>query len=327
MTSTLKASLGVMFPSAKQQLSVYFQAGPEMAEHMLKITANYSLLSCLDTPISKVVSVDLHLIRPFETTVDFRPQPFDGAWPSYFNISETDAEHGAPDGGREAIGLSQRLAASVAIASLAPTDLFLEAIALQLHGQLERAICNIRPDEDLNPTATTLSPQQVQQRRFIMDLQALTLDDCHNTHFDLQLQIIWRRDTAGPLVTTYIHLSELVIPFGEPHVLAAVKGDRSQCVAMPLEYVIENPSHHVLSFSIAMEASEDFAFSGPKAASVQLVPFSRHVLQYTICPLVHGVWINPQIKIIDIHWNKLLKVIATGDTKDTKRGISIWVDD
>ena len=83
---------------------------------------------------------------------------------------------------------------------------------------------------------------------------------------------------------------------------------------------------HVLSFSISMEASEDFAFSGPKATAVQLVPLSRHVVRYKLLPLMKGKWISPQIKVLDVHWNKILKPVATGDMKSDRRGVLIWVD-
>lgn len=324
----LKTSLGLMPPSETRHLVLNFQAESETAEHTLLITANYILLSDPDTPVSKVISVDMLLLRPFEANFEFVPQLQENPWPSYFHLGEDSIlPHHTDTGDVKATGLSQRWAVKAAIASFASTGLVLEAVDLQLAAPAEQALCTVSPNVGHQSATGTLSPHQIQERHFVMDLQKVSLDDCSTTYFDLQLQIAWHRNAAGASsAITYLHLPELVIPFGEPRVLASKKLKRRESRTLEVNYMIENPSMQVLSFSVTMDASEDFAFSGPKATSVQLIPQSRHVISYDLLPLVRSKWIDLRVKIIDVHWNKMLKVNATGDIKSNKRGISIWID-
>lgn len=313
----LKTSLGSMASSEVRRLTFSFQAVSETPQHTLEITANYFLLSDPDTPVSKAVSMDMLVLRPFEANFNFVPQIKEDTWPSFFLVDEETTIS-------KAKGLDQRWAVHAAIASFASTDLILEAVDLQLAANPESAVCNMLPNAELQSTAATLLPQEILERHFIMDLQSMSLDDCRTTYLDLQLRILWRRNTADiPSALTYLRLPELLVPFSEPRVLASARHDRGK---LELRYMIENPSMHVLSFSVTMEASEDFAFSGPKATSLQLVPYSRQSIQYTLLPL-HTRWIKPEIRIVDVTWNKILEVQATGDLKGSKDGISIWIDD
>lgn len=313
----IKTSLGSMASSEKRRLTFSVQAVSETPQHTLEITANYFLISDPHTPVMTAVSMEMLILRPFEATFNFVPLIKEDAWPSFFVVDEEVKSS-------KAKGLDQRWAVHAAIASFASTDLILEAVDLQLAANPENAACNILPNADLRSTASTLFPQKILERTFIMDLQTMSLDDCCTTYFDLQLRILWRRDTAEtPSALTYLHLPELIIPFSEPRVLASANRERG---ILELRYMIENPSMHLLSFSVTMEASGDFVFSGSKATSVQLVPYSRQSIQYTLLPL-HSRWINPQARIVDVIWNKMLKVQATGDLKGNKDGISIRVDD
>lgn len=313
----IKTSLGSMASSEIRRLSFSLQAVSETPQHTLEITANYFLISDPHTPVSTAVSMDMLILRPFEANFNFVPQVKEDAWPNFFVVDEEAKTS-------KAKGLDQRWAVHAAIASFASTDLILEAVDLQLAANPENAVCNILPNADLRSTASTLFPQEILERTFIMDLQTMSLDDCCTTYFDLQLRIQWRRDTADtPSALTYLHLPEFIVPFSEPRVLASANRERGK---LELRYMIENPSMHLLSFSVTMEASEDFAFNGPKATSVQLVPYSRQSILYTLLPL-HSRWINPQARIVDVIWNKMLKVQATGDLKGNKDGISIWIDD
>ena len=320
----LKTSLGPMASSETRLLTFNFQSGVKPAEHTLEIIAHYSLLSDPDTPVSKAVSIDMLIVSPFEAKFDFAPQIHEKQWSSYFNVDE---ETKTPDTMVTAVGLCQRWTVTAAIASFASIDLILETMDLQLVDAPENVMCKIWPNNDNRSAAATLPPQEIQERRWVMDLQKASFEDCRTTYFDLQLRLLWRRDTAGaPTAIAYLHLPELVIPYGEPRVLASAILERAKPGKVHVNYMIENPSMHVLSFSVTMEASEDFAFSGPKATSLQLVPYSRDAIRYTLLPVVHGQWINPQVTIIDEHWHKILKVHGTGNVKGSKRGILIWID-
>lgn len=321
---TLKTSLGLMASSETRLLTFNFQSGVKPAEHTLEIIAHYFLLSDPDTPVSKVVSIDMLIMRPLEANFDFVPQIHEKQWPSFFQLDE---ESKTPDTVVKAVGPCQRWTVAAAIASFASMDLVLEAIDLQLTTAPENVVFTIWPKDDNRSATATLPPQETQERRFVMDLQKASFEDCRTTYFDLQLRILWRRDTAdAPTAIAHLQLPELVIPYGEPRVLASASLESAKPGKVHVDYMIENPTMHVLSFSVTMDASEDFAFSGPKATSLQLVPYSRHVIRYTLLPFAHGRWIDPQVKIIDQHWHKILKVNATGDMKGSKRGVLIWID-
>ena len=93
-----------------------------------------------------------------------------------------------------------------------------------------------------------------------------------------------------------------------------------------MDYTIENPTLHFLTFELSMEASEDFGFSGPKVRSLNVLPMSRQSVRYNIYPLVSGE-IVAQLKVLDRYFNKTLKVLPTDGLKADKKGIAIFVPD
>jgi solute carrier family 25 protein 38 len=75
-----------------------------------------------------------------------------------------------------------------------------------------------------------------------------------------------------------------------------------------------------------MEPSEDFAFSGPKYKTLQLLPLSRQTVRYNLIPSVWGEWIAPQLIVMDQYFNKRLRVSATeGMRSEKKGGVLVWV--
>lgn len=326
-SSRIKTSLGVIRPSGTRRLTVKFQAKPETAQCTFDIQCRYFLLSDPETPVSKAFSVDMHFMRPFEANFDYVPQVQDEPLSNYFHISavESPGSLGSKNAGTSEI--KQRWAATAAIASFASTDLTIEAVDLQLATTPQKAACDITPEVDSSSVAATISPYGILKRQFMLDLHRLSIEDQQTTCFDLRLRITWLRDIPdAPSATAILPLPELVASFGEPRVLASASQFNISLNTIYLDYMIENPSMHVLSFNITMDANEDFAFSGPKAVSVQLIPYSYHFIRYTLLPLVRGKSIYPQIKIVDVVWNKMLKVHASRGMRSDKRGISIWID-
>lgn len=326
--SSLKTSLGTMNPLETRRLTASFQARSETAEGTLEIQARYFLSSDPDTPVSKAISIDMHFMRPLEANFNFVPQIRKESWSSYFHVDgQIESAENADHEEVGPTGFSQRWAVTAAIASFASTDLVLEAVELQLATTPERAACTISSETGSSSVVEILSPHEILERRFILDLQKVGFEDRRTAYFDLQLRITWRRENPdASSAIALLHLPELVIPFGEPRVLASVNHQGSSLRTLHLDFMIENPSMHVLSFSVTMDAGEEFAFSGPKSISIQLVPYTCHRIRYTLLPLVRGSWIHPKIKIVDIHWNKMLKVNATGDIRSDKKGIAIWIN-
>ena len=84
-----------------------------------------------------------------------------------------------------------------------------------------------------------------------------------------------------------------------------------------------------------MEASEDFAFSGPKYRTLSLAPLSRHCVEYNLTlyddalPAQEtGRWIWPSLQVVDSYYQKNLKVHPGGTNVklDEKQMIEVWID-
>ena len=92
-----------------------------------------------------------------------------------------------------------------------------------------------------------------------------------------------------------------------------------------LDYTLENPSLRLITLSMVMDSSDDFAFYGPKVGSLQLVPISRHSVGFNLFPTGRGKWIQPQLKVVDRYFNRSLRVTATEGMRTDKKGILVWV--
>lgn len=119
-----------------------------------------------------------------------------------------------------------------------------------------------------------------------------------------------------------------------------------------LEYTLENPTNYFLTFNVVMEANEEFAFSGPKQTSLQLLPVSRVSLYYRLFTFKvddaaqkraegekkvefeqdggvnaeGGIWVRPGLRVVDRYFNKTLRVSpgSEGIAVD-KAGLMVWV--
>ncbi|KAK8250381.1 Gryzun, putative trafficking through golgi-domain-containing protein [Phyllosticta capitalensis] len=96
---------------------------------------------------------------------------------------------------------------------------------------------------------------------------------------------------------------------------------------------LENPTMHFLTFDITMDASDDFAFSGPKLTALHVLPLSRHAVRYNVLPLVSGKWIEVRCRVQDRYFNKVLRVLPTeglrsvgGEKGKEGGGVAVWAD-
>jgi hypothetical protein len=92
-----------------------------------------------------------------------------------------------------------------------------------------------------------------------------------------------------------------------------------------MDYTLENPTMHFLTFELNMEASEEFGFSGAKTSVLHILPMSRQMVRFNLYPLVRGVWISPTLKVTDRYFNKNLKVQATEGLLMGKKGVIVWI--
>lgn len=316
-------NLGHVERSGSRKLSAIFTAKSIATEAVLEIKAIYHVLSEPDTPISKVLVHEIVFDRPFQANYDFQPCVDRQALPNYFKITENHNPN------HSAHGLRQLWNTTTRLASFAPEPLIIEDMTLEVNGVQDGAICRVESStpSDQRPQAV-LAPSNFHEGRFDISTQKIDLDDRLSTVIHFQLKVRWHRNRPdAPLTTTILTVPDLVIPFGEPRVLITTdspQGDESDFIT--LDYTIENPSTHVLNFDVSMDTNDDFAFSGPKTTSIQLVPVSRHIVRYKVLPLVRGKWITPNLRVLDTHFNQVLKVHGTRGMKSDKRGVSIWVD-
>ncbi|KAL8967450.1 MAG: hypothetical protein Q9197_005421, partial [Variospora fuerteventurae] len=294
--------LGHIEQSGMRKIHIIFVAGPQATEAVLEIKALYHLIGEPDTPVTKLLVHEMVFDRPFEANCDFQPSIDPQHMPNCFHLAETNDPHNT------AQGLRQLWTSTIRLASVAPVPLIIEDVTLNLNGIHDAAICTITTNPT-TPQAPTIAPNCFHESRFDILTQKLDLDDRRSTTFTFHLQIRWRRNHPNAsLASTTIPAPDLIVPFGEPRVLAAIlppplpETDNTEAEAeaqtiIPLAYTIENPSTHVLTFSVSMETSDAFAFSGPKTiSSLQLVPMSRRTLRYNVCPLIRGKWITPELR-------------------------------
>ncbi|KAL9126475.1 MAG: hypothetical protein Q9217_004474 [Psora testacea] len=321
--------LNALPPFGKQQRRLLLRSPPQPAEYVLEIRARYYLKSDPETPIVKSTTAGLVFRQPFEALSSFSPVIHPDPWPDYFEIGHNDDEMDSGIGEDQiARGLVQRWLLISRIRSLASAPLIIERVeprAIQVQDAARSTISAV----DANFTKPyTLPPGDLQERHFSVDVQKLDLEDRRSTFFDLQCEVSWRREGSnGPVTVTPLPVPELAVSFGEPRVLASACNGSSPPGVIHLDYVIENPSVYTLTFSLTMETSEEFAFSGVKSVTVRLVPLSRYSTRYSLLPLVKGSWISPQLRVYDTQFHKTLRVHSTEGMRSDRKGVSVWVDE
>lgn len=329
----LKQTIGVMERASDRELTVVLADAQGAAKYSLEISAVYHVVSDIQTPIMKIITVDLSFIRPFEANYDFKPAIQPLPWPDFFSVSDDlirDDPASAPG------GLSQRWCVNSKVVSFALEPLVIEQMSLKLLTLTGGAVLEINPEVLVSPETPHISREELRESNFFLDIQKVTLGDRRPAALNVALEITWRRGSTGTTspwdpeadttTTTVLEIPRFVVPMGEPRVLASSAPSTSLPGLLHLEYTLENPSTHFLTFNLIMEASEQFAFSGPKTTVVQLVPLSRHTVRYNILPAKRGLWIQPQLVVVDTYFNKTLRVLPTGEMRADKKGILVWVD-
>ena len=318
--------LGAQQAGSVQKIGFHIAAPASRSQCILDIDADYTLVSDPDTHVQKLLSLDPDFIDPFDPSIQWSPAVHPAKWPSTFHVLEDDE---VPS------GLLQRWLLKATLNPSMPTLLAVEGIEL----------IPSKPQQDTKASITELcnSPKLTDEddRVFQVDVQKLQLDDRRTSPLDFELLIRWRRKSqqshaGASLSTMRVRTPHLMLSFSEPRVLVAQQGNDTAAEPAPdpnilrLNYTIENPSLHLLTFTLTMEADEDFAFSGPKLITIQLVPLSRHSVMYSILPFRRNKWINPVLKVVDVNFNQTLKVNATGRLRqDDKKpgGLLVWVEE
>ncbi len=316
--------IGNLLPSHSAVGTISFIAGPSPVDYVLELKVLYHLESDKETPVSKTLALSVSIVRPFEANFDFSPQLHPDEWPSLFSIS--------PSQRGESCGIAQLWGLTARVASFATQDLVIEGINLPILAVSGGIDCEIVQTGIKGAGTGTISPHASQETQFLLDVKKLSLDDRRPAALSLALSIQWRRNNSGSgLNTSCLTIPRLLIPSGEPRVLASAESSTTGTFLVYLDYTLENPSMHFLTFSLTMEASEEFTFSGPKFSIVQLVPLSRRTVRFMLMPYptTHGRWVRPQLHVVDRYFQKSLEITIIRGSKETKmgeKGMLVWVD-
>lgn len=321
----LRRSVGVMERSSEQTLTFVIADTDEAKDLTLEVSTVYHLVSDVQTPIRKDITVDLVFIRPFEANYEFLPAIHPQPWPNFFAVDDDELlKSSTPAPG----GLFQKWLLNSKVVSFALEPLIIDRISLVLLEANGGVICSVGAEELVSPETPSLSPEELRESNFCLDIRKIILGDRQPTAINCALEINWHRqsDSIENTTTSVLDVPRFIVPMGEPRVLASATASTTMAGLIHMEYVLENPSTHFLTFNLAMEASELFAFSGPKSTTVQIMPLSRHTVRFNLFAAKRGLWIQPQLVVIDTYFNKNLRVLPTGDMRSDKKGILVWVD-
>lgn len=304
--------------------------GPlEPSEYTLEIKALYHLLSDRDVPVSKTLTAELVFVSAFEASYDFNPRVHPDPWPCYFEMSEIHSDGGK---GSAAFGIPQRWQLNARIASFAEEPLFIEdanVVIQTVHGGATCTASNGQPTD--GGRETPIAKHELHERSFSVEVRKHNIEERRSTALDMALAVRWRRASplkfqAGASTTSRVLVPRLLVPSSEPRVLASATPSTVVLGLFQLAYTLENPTAHLLTFELTMEASEDFALAGHKLRRLAVLPMSRKTVRYGVLPLKRGLWIAPQLKVVDGYFNKTLKVLPTDGMRVDKKGVSLWVD-
>ncbi|KAJ5281877.1 hypothetical protein N7478_007249 [Penicillium angulare] len=324
----IKRVVGSMESGTSQDIIVVLGDTQEATKHTLEITTLYNLVSDIQTPIMKTIDVELSFIRPFESNYDFLPLIHSKSWPNFFSVDDDSVGDTSSD---RPSGLMQRWRLNSKLVSFALEPLVIDRMSLKLLSLSGGAVCNLEPETLVSAETPQIAAEELRESNFCLDLQKLTLGDRRPSAVNFALEIDWHRassteDDENETTTTTLEVPRYVVPMGEPRVLASASPSTALSGLIQVDYTLENPSTHFLTFNLMMEASENFAFSGPKTTVVQLVPLSRHTVRYNLLAAKRGLWIQPQLVVVDTYFNKTLRVLPTGEMRSDKKGVLIWVD-
>lgn len=315
--------VGRLPPGAGTTEKIRFTAPADPADYALEVKVIYHLLSDRETPISKIMIADLVFNSPFEASYDLNARVHPDSWPSYFELQE--AESNSNSESPDAFGIAQKWGLRAKVASFADEQLIVRDLAIQVHSIHGGATCEAT--KEFTPTETAMNLQELHDWSFSLEIRKNNLEERRSTALDTTLDITWQRSSSShnePIVSS-LPIPRIQIPSSEPRVLASALPSTIVPDLLHLDYTLENPTMHFLTFEFNMEASEEFGFSGPKLKVVNLLPMSRQTVRYNVLPVKRGVWISPGMKVVDRYFNKTLRVQATEGLRVEKGRVEVWV--
>lgn len=344
-----RLEVGTMAPSASSVHRLAFVAPVEASEYTLSVDVVYYLASNTETPISKTLNIKVTFVSAFEANYDLGPRLHESDYPSFFQLPSALPEADS-DQPQVPEGIGQRWCLTSRIASFASEPLVIASTAIIIKKMSSNAICTLETSSDLGSTTspTTIPALGTTTNTSLLTTQKLSLEDRRPSGLDLALSITWRRESAptSAPTTTLLPIPILTLPAAEPRVCCTVPPNAATDAdeaTIPITYTLENPSMHFLTFTLTMEASDAFAFSGPKFRTLALTPLSRVAVEYNLLVYARegaeeletderghkGRWIFPNLKVVDAYFGKTLRILdaSEGVRGDGRGGVGVWVKD
>ncbi|RYP20294.1 hypothetical protein DL765_002857 [Monosporascus sp. GIB2] len=341
--------IGTIQASGSAKAIITLDPVEQPSTYNLTLKTSYSLVSDPATPIVQMLAHQLNVVTPFEASYDLLPR-LHSEWPSLFDyesIQDSSEDDGAPS---RSSGLSQRWSLVTRYCSFASEDLSITDLDLEVLATYGAVTCTTRKAQPLPPDGQTISPKTIEEAHFDLVAQKASLDDRTPATAEFAFVIRWRRPRSArdaPSNTTTLPIPRFFVTVAEPRVLASVSYSNTptpsasssfSSSAKPplliiLDITIENPSSHFLTFGLTMEPSSsqggdtgvEFAFSGAKTTTLNVLPVSRRSVTYRLLPLVRGAWIRPNLVVRDKYFQKVLRVVPTEGLKGDKDGVLVWV--
>lgn len=299
-------------PSAESSADLVVEGPSDSTTLTLTLTLRYNLLSDPNTPLEKTLTLELAFVGSFETKFTFTPRLHPDAWPSYF-ASSTRGTRDDPD------GVTQLWQLEAHVTSLIDRALTIDKVELIVNEVQGDCHCDVA--EKAITKEQSIRPNGKASPSFELTTRKFSLDDRRPSYLFLSLVVHWSHEGGSGIAATTTIVPRLTIPTAEPRVLCVANDSVNDTIN--LSYYLENPSTHFLTFALSMEASEDFAFSGPKYRALSLAPLSRHQVDYHL--MLHkdgepsgddvdvdGFWITANLSVVDSYYNKSLRIHPGG---------------
>ncbi|KAI5866212.1 Gryzun, putative trafficking through golgi-domain-containing protein [Durotheca rogersii] len=331
-------SVGTVPNSESAKATVIIDPVDQPVVFDLVLKTLYHLVSDPGTPIIQEVTYHINIVNPFEANYDLSPRLYP-EWPNYFSSEDIQEPSDGDEIVRHPRGLTQKWSLATRYASFAQEDLTVLDLDVSIVATQGNVSCKTSKSQSISEDGAIIGPKTIEEAQFELIAQKLDLDDRSPATADLAFTIKWRRlaSSPGEVNSTTLPLPRFFVTSSEPRVLAGASyySPPSSSPSSPpsaatpqlvfLDITIENPSSHFLTFGLTMEPSDEFAFSGVKTTTLNVLPVARRSVTYRLLPLVRGAWVRPTLVVRDKYFQKILKIIPTEGMKSDKEGILVWV--
>lgn len=329
-------------PGESHTHQVLLDGPKQAADCAIAFSIRYNLSSDSEASLVKTITLSVPIISPFEVDYELNTRLHPSPWPSFFafpKIQDGDADNDQ--------GIPQNWSLNCLVSSFASEGIVVDEVRLRDAKADTNSVCTIDPPEPSTQSPTTLRAKTIKSFPLAFSTRKHLLEDRSIIPLDFSLTLRWHRESSSDTstVTTTLVVPRITNPAPEPRVLCStrrpghIEGEESIVDAVTAIYTIENPSMHFLTFTLTMEASDKFAFSGPKFRTLSLTPMSRASVEYALLAydrdvqedeeggLGRGRWIWPVLRVTDAYFQRALRVLDAGQgvKHDAKKGLGVWV--